>query len=89
MLFTLLHIYNNYRVTIVSCKRRDYMFQPSSCVLHLILHPSPEVKDIRDDCVFWEELSCRADGEGAEVSVDVLVGLRSVSRDHICLPDLE
>lgn len=62
------------------------MFQPSFCVLHLI---SPEVKDIRDDCVFWEELSCRADEEGADVNVDVLVGLRSVSRDHICLPDLE
>lgn len=47
-----------------------------------------EVKLLRDDCVSWEELSCNADGEGAEGRVAALLELRSVSSNHIWVPGL-
>lgn len=47
-----------------------------------------EVKLLRDDCVSWEELSCSADGEGAEERVAALLELRSVSSNHSWVPGL-
>ena len=41
-----------------------------------------------DDCVSWEELSCRADGEEADVRVAARLELMSVSSDHIWIPGL-
>lgn len=41
-----------------------------------------------DDCVSWEELSCRADGEGVDMRVAPLLELRSLSRDHVWISGL-
>lgn len=89
LLFAFLLIYNNYRVTIMSCKKRQSCYTKGENTTRLSMFLFRVHKGVLpDDCVSWEELSCRADGEGTDMRVAALLELRSASRDHVWIPGL-
>lgn len=90
LFFTLLLVYNNYRVAVVSCDKRkekistgEQSLRQAHVWVQMLRFLGAADAGSPDDWVSWEEVSCRADGEGADVRVAARLELRSVSRDHV------